>query len=478
MHDFHHNRSSSPLPDDEPEIIDLDPPTASGTGGSLSHTIFRHLFSGQRFTRAARLGLSLLVVACLLFFLVLMWPSIRSLSSTNPSLTPTPAPLPPTQFTYNDIQVTDQVAFVDSINPYTSTNAPGHGTLNVFQAQNGHLLWKSNLYPPQTALAANNVLYVQTYSGAVRALDVMTGHLIWQSSPVAIDGHLDSISAGVIFDVAPDSTVFALRISDGHYLWNWHSHLIGIVMIQTVANNVYISSMQDKVTYALQKNNGRLLWRYQLHDGGYVGAAEPDFVYIFTQQGTLDAVHANTGTLLWSHTTIDPAGILYDHIQNVSHDLIILSSSQSSAVQALHAADGSPVWHYKSHQSGAIAALGITLWYGATHNRVYDLSPDDNNLQAFQLTNGSFAWSYKAGTPFSFVIQNDIIYLSYDKQGVLLALHADTGSLLWSYQGPRFMYVTAVAHGIVYLQSEQGGLVDAIRASDHALLWHQQIQSS
>jgi outer membrane protein assembly factor BamB len=476
MHNFRDNQSLPPLPDDEPEIIDLDSPTESHIRSRVSRRIFRHLLSGQRFTRTARLSVSLLAVACLLFFLVLIWPTIYTYSHS--STKPSPTPLPPDQFTYNDVQVTDQVAFVDSINPYTSTNEPGHGTLNVFEAKTGHLLWKSNLYPPQKVLAANSVLYVQTYSGAVRALDSTSGRVIWQSPPIAVDGQLNSISAGVLFDVAPDATVFTLRISDGHILWNLHSHLIGIVMIQTVADTVYISSMQDKISYALQVVDGHLLWQYQDHDGGYIGAAEPDFVYIFTQQGTLDVLHAKTGTLLWSHTTIDPDGILYDHIQNIMQGLIILSSSQSSALQALHATDGSLAWRYKSNQSGAISALGITLWYGTTQRHVYDLSPDDDILRAFHLTNGSLAWSYNAGIPFSFLLQNDIIYLSYDRDGVLLALHADTGAVLWSYQTTHYTYVTAVADGIIYLQSEQGGQLYAVRANDHKLLWHQQIQSS
>jgi outer membrane protein assembly factor BamB len=477
MHDFRHNQFSTPLPDDEPETIDLDAPTSSDSGLHLPRSIFRHLFSGQRFTRTARVSLSLLAVACFLIFVALIFPTVRPLSQSRP--TPTPTAPPPDLFTYNNVQVTEQVIFADSINPYTSINSPGHGTLNIFQSRTGHLLWKSNLYPPQTALSANNVLYVQTYTGAVRALDILTGRVIWQSTAIAHNGQLHSIADGILFDVLPDSSVSAIRASDGHPLWLWHSHLTGIVMIQLAGNSVYISSMQDKLTYALQKDSGHLLWSYQQHGGGYVGSAGTDVVYIITQLGTIDALHATNGTLLWSRPTIDSDGIIYDRVEEISHGLIVLASSQASALRVLHMSDGTLAWTYKSKSSDAIAALGITLWYDATADYVYVLSPDDDTLLAFHLTSGTRAWSYNVGIPFSFSLQDDTIYLSYDREGILLALHADTGKMLWTYQeGAREMYATAIAHDVVYLQSEQGGRIDAISVSNHELLWSQQIQSS
>jgi outer membrane protein assembly factor BamB len=269
------------------------------------------------------------------------------------------------------VYIANGVAFV---------GAPGYQAIFVLRASDGSLLWKYQMNLdvngyPQSAVVDNGVVYI--------------------TSPISYNrftGNYDPTK-----DVQnTNSTVYALRASDGSLLWQYEidkdSSFLNLEIIDGV---LYATSGSQKksngIIYALQGGKGSLLWKYQVHIdyryySGQIETIITEGVIYIASQGNpaiLYALQAGNGSLLWQYnlengfvSIIVPAnGIVY-----------VGTSSDSSSIDALRVSDGSLLWRYRLNNGSyfsALVAARTTLYVGVFG------SNDPGSLFTLQLSNGS-----------------------------------------------------------------------------------------
>lgn len=292
------------------------------------------------------------------------------------------------------------------------------------------------------------------------------------------NGHNESIviSNGVAYTGSDNGSLYALGLNDGKVRWQ---SKIGpaVAVFAVVGNTVYASG--DSVLYALNVGNGALLWRYQ--SGKYISQVlvVGSMVYVNTaadnNSSTLSVVQASNGKLLWRNTlaTFTPS------LMGVVDGTVYLSQDQGDAsfatatINALRANDGHIIWHLSLQKNEGMANGGVVVVNGIVY-----FATSQGVVYALQASTGSLLWHTaqhttmgdlpNAATP---VVANGMVY-SADRLG-LSAYAASDGKLMWQYRnafpGP-FTLSPTVSNGVVYFSRPQSGIV-ALRASDGKLLW-------
>jgi outer membrane protein assembly factor BamB len=320
----------------------------------------------------------------------------------------------------------------------------------------------------------DGVVDVGTMDSTVYALRASDGGLLWRyqaagpvggpvaSPPVVVDG-IVYVNANVDQGLGYlTGYIYALRASDGTLLWRYTTGNFvyhGYVYSPTVANGVvYIASQAGSLT-ALRASDGALLWRYTAKGQVAVSLAANGIVYVLDtniDQGPdyLEALRASDGRLLWRTPS-------YDYLPVVVNDVLYITSQ--AGLSALRARDGALLWRYALADTGL---AGPTIVGGVLYTVAFNYSPDTTTstpTAGYRLVTAPINWKipFKQGGPSS-----------------LYALRASNGMVLWHYQTPsdknNGMDVLAVAGGLVYIDITVGSSktsISALRASDGSLLW-------
>jgi len=187
------------------------------------------------------------------------------------------------------------------------------GGMDVLRADTGVLLWR---YTPRTPalqlfplpLITNGVVYALTQDGHLSALRTSDGFTLWRVALQATDLLPPLIgTGGVVYVGAFDGSVDALSTSDGSVLWR-HQGGEEVPASITVAQGViylafYATSGVNIIgsITTLRASDGLVLWRYTPQVSAIqLSPVEADgLVLIASQDGSIDALHANSGALRW-----------------------------------------------------------------------------------------------------------------------------------------------------------------------------------
>jgi len=186
---------------------------------------------------------------------------------------------------------------------------------------------------------------------------------------------------------------------------------------------------------AVSSKNGRTRWSRKLasrsESSPLVAAGR---VYFGSENGTVYALHARNGSLLWRYRA---SGAVKGGIAMDDHGRLFFGD-YSGHVQALRASDGKLLW--RKDTSGTAFGLGSGNFYATpavAFGRVY-LGNTDGNVYSYAADNGALAWRRRTG---GYVYASaavakvpggkPTVYVgSYD--GTFYALDARTGHVRWS----------------------------------------------
>ncbi len=163
-------------------------------------------------------------------------------------------------------------------------------------------------------------------SNALFAVDE-SGNLVWK---FPVDGRITntpSVGNGKVF-VATDKKLYAVNL-DGSEAWNVTFN--GTMSTAAIAyGKIYVGSSEGKL-YCFNATIGEKLWEFTANgkiDSSPAVAGNVVYFATNTPQGTIYAVNADTGQLLWCYRLIPPSGSYYNIMSSpfIANDRLYIGS--------------------------------------------------------------------------------------------------------------------------------------------------------
>jgi len=271
-----------------------------------------------------------------------------------------------------------------------------------------------------------------------------------------------------------DDSLLALQANSGKLLW---SYKIGntLSVLPAVANGVIYATQDDGSLIALRTSDRSLLWRSMSlgSDSSLSTAADGVLYFVSPLNGSLYAVRASDGSVLWRVTGKPQISAV-----TVANGVVYFGAG---SVYAVRASDGSALWTF---QGAMEAGSPPSVVQGVVYISGGDSFSGLSGVYALRASDGGLLWDYQvAGTPachacgggspmYTGPLQSvvDGVVYAGSGGGVVYALRANTGALLWNYQ-PGGLFVTRprVDQGMVYIGAEDG--IHALRADNGNPVW-------
>jgi outer membrane protein assembly factor BamB len=355
------------------------------------------------------------------------------------------------------------------------------------------------------------------------ALDVDTGHQIWSfpihgaapTSP-AYDNGVLYVAGGIVED--QQASVYAVDASSGVERWRFETDAMMFATPTVGEGTVFVEDING-VLFALDPADGGEKWRAVLEespihtdngvasdisdtgtgDGFSVISVSSGTVFVATYQGTLVAVDADSGQVLWRYETA--WGQLIGPV--ISGDVVYLGTLEGF-VAALNMSDGHELWRYETSgpvksspavTDGVMYVGDIGTFYAMSDTPVRE-STTNANASMFRgnlartgdlpgpapSTEPSLLWTYESPDSLMVsapVIVDGVVYASdgsANHVGVdalqepmqpgggrfthrTFAIDATTGSRLWEIPfGGGYPSIPAVAGGLVFVNVSDGNL--------------------
>ncbi len=257
-------------------------------------------------------------------------------------------------------------------------------------------------------------------------------------------------------NVLNPSTVGSLTLRWTYALDNW------LMASPTVADGVVYASTGS--LFAIDASTGGLLWEHPKppYYGGSPPAVLKGVVYVTTGGNwkAAWALSANTGDTIWHH------GGFCGGVTTVVNGLEYVNGSDGY-LYAVDTGTGAVVW-----KSWLIFAMSAP----AAANGVVYVNAWDDNVYALDAGTGVLLWKFETPSPIASypVVADGLVYVGARDLNIY-ALKADTGTVVWKYAtGAAVDLAPAVANGVVYVLADKLYALDAHTGS---LLWTKAAQA-
>jgi outer membrane protein assembly factor BamB len=223
------------------------------------------------------------------------------------------------------------------------------GHVYALRAGDGFPLWKfASLFPSNSSspTVADDRVYLNLQDGSLDALRASNGTLLWRYRlPSPLTEESPSVADGMVYVSTLDGSVYALRASDGSVLWHTAMHVPDVFPSLIVVDGViYVQTLGGSIA-ALRANDGSILWLYNGEEGdaGSITAVQ-GVVYLALQTGGINsiaALSARDGSILWRYTP----QVSSTQLPPILVDDLVLTTLQDGSIDALRASNGALLWH-------------------------------------------------------------------------------------------------------------------------------------
>jgi len=191
----------------------------------------------------------------------------------------------------------------------------GSGDVIAYDPQTGEQIWQVNMGSPirSAPTLAEDKLFVLTYDNHTYALSTKDGSLIWTHSSIEenlaiLGGASPAVSKGIVIVPYSSGEVYALRTTDGRYLWHDSlslnvggdpfASLVDIEASPIIAGStVYAVNHNGQLT-AFHLGTGSRLWSTPISATQTPWVAG-NMIYVVTDNNTLVAIHRQAGKVKW-----------------------------------------------------------------------------------------------------------------------------------------------------------------------------------
>ncbi len=154
-------------------------------------------------------------------------------------------------------------------------------------------------------------VFTMDTDAVVCAFDLKSGERLWRRETRDKDTHSTNLAGGIaaegglVYVVTGRSDALALNVADGKVAWRAPLPAPARSLPTLGGGRLYVGLIDGRLL-ALDMHGGKQLWSYQSSDAGMIVLGQPapaysdDIVVAGFGSGDLAAVHADTGTLLWT----------------------------------------------------------------------------------------------------------------------------------------------------------------------------------
>lgn len=309
----------------------------------------------------------------------------------------------------------------------------------ALDALTGNLKWNytgTNWFVYSSPTYTNGTIYVGCVDSYVYAFDATTGAVKWKFLAGNTGVESDAVAVnGVVYVGSNDDYLYALDAATGQMKWRFLTG--GNISASPVVINgsVYFGSSDGKL-YALNANNGSLKWSFTT--GAMINQSGPAYVngviYVGSRDSYLYAIDAATGLQKWRFYA---NGIsLEQSSATVANGIVYIGGwynisgfTQKGSLYAVNATNGQLVWE-KLNNTGIASSPCVY------EGKIY-ISCDDNNLYALDAATGATIWKQQVlANGASAAVANGIVYIGSGGTDYFYAFDAQTGTLKWKFSTP------------------------------------------
>jgi WD40 repeat protein/DNA-binding CsgD family transcriptional regulator len=391
------------------------------------------------------------------FFLPILEPTLT------PSPLPTITPLPTLTFTPSptpnatlSAQVSRQAFVSDDTLGIIAPDwpMPGHDA-----ARTRHNTAETQLKPPLMSL------WTRSISNMV-------------PDDLTVAGNQIGLSGQWFFPGEGENAALALDANTGAELWHYAlSEQAGGAMdvpLTFSRNSVFFGGQGDDYLYAVDRQSGKLVWRLP----GFVSlyatnlAVVDDWLVVPGQYSGAMLAQTETGEPVWGGPGRGAGSAA------VRHGLIYASSNQGQTIAAYEPASGAQAWAFTG-----IDEPVYWQWLVAGEDYLY-FKTAPNEVAALAYDTQSVVWRTRPDmTALSSIspalADGKLVVLipeTPDERAMLVALDAQTGETLWTFeQNNRGLWDVAAANGVVYALGYARTLY-AFDATSGEMLWQQALR--
>lgn len=309
----------------------------------------------------------------------------------------------------------------------------------------------------------------KSYPRVQRSWSAATGKGIY-SSPVVYENKV------YVGDDLGFLTCFALK--DGKHKWEFKTDA-RIVGTPAAADGVVVFGSADANIYGINAKSGKLMWKHA-SSKAVLGAVtiEKGIAYIGGSNGSFYAIYIRSGKLRWEFTGVKG----YIETRPLIYDGKVLFGAWDNNLYALDKATGKKLWSWDANLT-RMHFSPAAVWPVAADGRVFVTAPD-RMMSAINATTGETLWRTNQS------VVRETIGLSDDKQRLYSKTMQDSLVCYAASSEPKELWACNVGFGYehapsmpvekdgVVFGSTRSGLIFAVDAFTGKLLWKHKVGNS
>ena len=281
----------------------------------------------------------------------------------------------------------------------------------------------------------NDKVFVGDDMGQLTAYSLKKGMKLWSfESRKRIVG-TPAVSEGVVVFGSADRSIYGLNADNGSLLWKVEAKepVLGAV---TIDKGIAYVGASDQTFRAIEIHSGKVVWEYT-GIKGYIESkplVAADKVIFGAWDNTLYALDKNTGKELWKWT----GGLTRMHyspaaVWPVAAEGKVFIADPQRAMTAVDVENGNTVWRTfesKVRETIGLSEDGKQIYSKTMNDSIVCYATQGNVPQKIWASNVGFGYEHAPSMPQE---KGGVVYGS-TKEGLIFALEAKTGKVLWKHK--------------------------------------------
>ena len=281
----------------------------------------------------------------------------------------------------------------------------------------------------------NDKVFVGDDMGRMTAYSLKKGMKLWSfESQKRIVG-TPAVSEGVVAFGSADRFVYGLNAENGNLLWKVEAKepVLGAV---TIDKGIAYVGASDQTFRAIEIHSGKVVWEYT-GVKGYIESkplVAADKVIFGAWDNTLYALDKNTGKELWKWT----GGLTRMHyspaaVWPVASEGKVFIADPQRAMTAVDVENGNTVWRTfesKVRETIGLSEDGKQIYSKTMNDSIVCYATQGNAPRKIWASNVGFGYEHAPSMPQE---KGGVVYGS-TKEGLIFALEAKTGKVLWKHK--------------------------------------------